>query len=232
MNRVIGLAGRARSGKNTVARFISELTDGPVEEAAFADLIKVSAARTLGIPFHGDDVGVAAVRQWSDDLKLRQKIQIVDDAGQVIHEISGRAFLQRYGTEAHRDLFGEDFWVEAVSLTRPGVAVLVLTDVRFENEAKAIRAAGGEVWRVERPDLPKASDPHPSERPLPGALVDRTLINGDTPAELKEAVKTALSAYGRRKVAALDLIAAREAVEGGTEAMAEYVTSRQNRNEG
>jgi len=30
------------------------------------------------------------------------------------HSITGRQALQRYGTEGHRDVFGEDFWVDAL----------------------------------------------------------------------------------------------------------------------
>lgn len=195
MNRVIGLAGKARSGKNTVAGFIRELTDGPVEEAAFADLIKLSAARALGVKFHGDDVGMPAVRRWSDELKLDHSIRIVDQFGDLQHEITGRSFLQRYGTEAHRDLFGENFWVDAVEFVRPNLAVLVLTDVRFENEAEAIHRVGGEVWQIDRPETDSASrDTHASEQPLPEELTDLTIVNDDDLEGLRAAVALALEA--------------------------------------
>lgn len=199
MNRIIGLAGRARVGKNTVAKFIAELLDGPVEEAAFADLIKVSAARALGINFHGDDIGLSAVKRWADALKTDHSIRIVGENGQQLHEISGRAFLQRYGTEAHRELFGDDFWIDAVEFVRPDITALVLTDVRFENEARAIRQAGGEVWRVERPSIDRAThqDSHASERPLPDDLIDLIVANDDSLEGLRLAVEEALR-YGER----------------------------------
>lgn len=197
MNRVIGLAGRARVGKNTVAGFIAELTDGPVHEAAFADLIKVSAARALGVKFHGDEVGLDAVRRWADALKTDHSIRIVGENGEQLHQITGRSFLQRYGTEAHRELFGDDFWVDAVEFIRPDLAALVLTDVRFENEAEAIHRAGGEVWRVERPSIDRAThqDSHLSEKPLPDELVDLTLVNDDDLEGLRAATALALEAF-------------------------------------
>lgn len=198
MNRVIGLAGRARVGKNTVAKLIADVTDGPVEEAAFADLIKVSAARALGVRFHGDDVGLDAVRRWADNLKLDHSVRVVDGSGNLVHEVTGRSFLQRYGTEAHRDLFGEDFWVEVVKFERPDLALLVLTDVRYENEARAIHAVGGEVWEIQRPDLPPSDDSHPSERPLPDDLVDLTLVNDADMEGLQIAVMLALRVFLRR----------------------------------
>jgi hypothetical protein len=37
----------------------------------------------------------------------------------------------------------------------------VLTDVRYENEAEAVRSHGGQIWRVTRPGT--AADGHSSE---------------------------------------------------------------------
>jgi len=191
MTRVIGLTGRARSGKNTVAAMIADLL--PVErvaEGAFADAVKVSAARALGVPFTGDDVGIAAVRRWADEFKLDHTVQVVRD-GQVLHEITGRSYLQRYGTEAHRELFDPDFWVNVVDLNPDGVDVLVMTDVRFPNEAEVIREQGGEVWQIVGDDS-GATDEHASERPLPPQLIDRELVNRGTLDQLRAQVEVAL----------------------------------------
>ena len=172
--RIIGLNGFARSGKDTVAEFIREIHGGEVEIVAFADMIKLSAARALKACTDPDDVGLNAVRDWADQFKQGYSVRIFDRIGNQVGGMQGREFLQRYGTEAHRELFGDDFWVDQIDWER-NCDVLVFTDVRFENEARAIRERGGEVWRIERP----SSRPglHASERPLDSALLNRTLVN-------------------------------------------------------
>ena len=188
--KIIGLTGFAQSGKDTVAALIAKQVGGTVKTCAFADLIKVSAARTLGVLTHPDDVGMKAVRSWADTFKLGQSVQIVSAKGEVIHSITGRAFLQRYGSEAHRDLFGPDFWVEQIDW-EPECDVLIFTDCRFENEAEAIRDKGGEVWRVNRPSTREGG--HISEKPLPDELVDIEILNAGTLQDLARTVGRAMS---------------------------------------
>ena len=188
--KIIGLSGYAQSGKDTVAALIAEQVGGSVKTVAFADLIKVSAARALGVLRHPDDVGVRAVRRWADDFKLNQRIQVTDAGGRVLHEISGRAFLQRYGSEAHRDLFGADFWIEQIDW-QPDCDVLIFTDCRFENEAEAIRDRGGEVWRINRPSTTEGG--HISEKALPAELVDVEILNAGTLQDLARTVGRAMS---------------------------------------
>ena len=172
--KIIGLNGFARSGKDTVARFIREIHGGEVEIVAFADLIKLSAARALKACTDPDDVGLNAVRRWADEFKQGYSVRIFDRVGHQVGGMMGREFLQRYGTEAHRELFGDDFWVDQIDWNRD-CDVLVFTDVRFANEAKAIRERGGQVWRIERPS--SRAGAHASERPLDPALVDRVIVN-------------------------------------------------------
>lgn len=81
-----------------------------------------------------------------------------------------RPLLQRLGTDAGRKLIHEDVWVEAVmSDLMPGRRY-IFTDVRFPNEARAIEARGGHIWRVERfkadGTLVGPANDHPSETAL------------------------------------------------------------------
>jgi len=188
--RIIGLTGFARSGKDTVAALIAEHYDGSVKTVAFADIIKVSAARSLGVLRHPDDVGPDAVRRWADGFKEGHTVEIKNDQGEVIHSITGRHYLQRYGSEAHRDLFGEDFWIEQIDW-QPDCDLLIFTDCRFVNEAEAIRARGGEVWRVNRPSSRAGN--HVSEIALPSELVDLELVNAGTIQQLATSVGRAVS---------------------------------------
>lgn len=192
-HHIIGLTGPARSGKNTVAEIISQEYGGRVREVAFADLIKVSAARALGIQFSPDQVGSKAVRMWADVFKTHATIQIRDDrTGEIDHEISGRAFLQRYGTEAHRELFDDDFWVKNAELSLPGDELVVVTDVRFDNEAHRIKSMKGFIWKVSRGDVGPVND-HASERPIDASLIDVEIPNNGSYSDLRSWVSHALS---------------------------------------
>lgn len=78
-----------------------------------------------------------------------------------------RAYLQRTGTEAGRKVVRDTLWVDATMARAAAVgAPVILTDVRFPNEAAAVRAAGGYLVRVVRPGLPRPDIEHSSETSL------------------------------------------------------------------
>lgn len=165
---LIGLHGRKQAGKDTVYQRLSYLlrNEARVERASFADLLYESAAALFSVS--RDVLDRAKSDPWS-------RVTMV--AGGNAHEMNVRTFLQRYGTEAHREVFGDDFWVEQVDLEHEG-RIVVVTDVRFANEARAVRKAGGHVVLVVGPDeVQFASDDHASESLLPSSLIDATLHN-------------------------------------------------------
>lgn len=183
---IIGLAGPARSGKDTVADILEEVTEGRVERDAFADRLKLIAALALGAQVHPDEVGTKGLRRWADRLKEDERLAIVGPRATVTAEISGREFLQRLGAEGIRGVLGENVLVDAVPFERD-CDLLILTDVRFENEAEAIRSRGGEVWRIYRPGTGGMT--HVSEQPLPASLIDREIDNSGTIADLYRTVR-------------------------------------------
>ena len=84
-----------------------------------------------------------------------------ENAKQTYTEV--REFLQRLGL-ACRNQFGEDFWVEQAFKDVDPDDNVVFSDVRFENEAQAIRDAGGILIKVIRPGF--NGDDHVSENAL------------------------------------------------------------------
>lgn len=190
---VIGLHGKARSGKDTAYGYIEEwaIAEGQaVRRDAFADRLKFSAARAVG--FRGDRYQCVAMCN-----RLKEpgwEVIVREQDGATEHVISGREFLQFYGTEAHREVFGKDFWIDAVldSYNAHG-ELLVITDVRFPNEAEAVLDEGGEVWHIIRPDADIAEDAHASEQALAPELITHTIQNNQDLAHLKASVYTQLS---------------------------------------
>jgi hypothetical protein len=72
-----------------------------------------------------------------------------------------RRLLQVFGTEVGRDMFGTNFWVD-LTLNSVKEDRVVISDVRFKNEADAIRSIGGQVWRINRNGVGPVTD-HASE---------------------------------------------------------------------
>lgn len=166
MQRLIGLTGRAGAGKDTCYELIDEEFSHAylVQRVGFADLMKESAMAALGLE-----------TDQADWFKLHGSLTIKIE-GITESRLTGRQYLQNYGSEAHRDLFGSTFWVDRVLDTVPE-GITVITDVRFSNEAERIREMGGEVWSVERPRRMSDGSFHVSEQPIDRGLVDRVIHN-------------------------------------------------------
>jgi len=154
---LIGLSGYAQTGKDTAA---THLADYSFTRLAFADPLRAAAL---------------AVNPYIDGYRHRLS-DIVGpngwEAAKRTPEV--RAFLQRFGV-AIRDI-DPDFWVNAtMRRIEPGKRY-VITDVRFPNEAQAIKARGGFVVRVHRPGV-KAVNAHVSETALDDWDFDAHLFN-------------------------------------------------------
>lgn len=110
--------------------------------------------------------------------------------------LTPREACQRIGTEMGRELW-DGTWLrlatERLELLRDQDCPLaVVADVRFDNEARWVRAwpGGGELWRVGRPGagLGGVAGAHASEAGVSDALVDRVLDNGGSLADLRATV--------------------------------------------
>lgn len=190
---IVGLTGLKGSGKDTVGAYL--VKDHQFERLAFADPLKKSVAALLDIPYSQID------RMKNNPhavltLAVKQSVYVsgAPTANMVSEQknITMRQFLQRYGTEAHRELFGTDFWIDLTLPVQgyyPGRAIVV-TDVRFDNEAARVRQLGGVVWAVERDGLP-SGDTHASE--IIDFPIDYVVKNNGTFDELFAGVEEALN---------------------------------------
>lgn len=154
---IVGLSGYARTGKDTVAGILIEHYG--FERRAFADVLRQSIYRLN--PMTGNTVRVA---------------NLVDEYGWEVAKANPevRRLLQVMGTEVGRELFGADVWVKQAMKDLPERTVF--TDLRFPNEATAIRKRGGTVWRVSRPDV-DAINGHESERAMDNYAFDAWVKN-------------------------------------------------------
>ena len=67
-----------------------------------------------------------------------------------------RALMQSYGTEVRRK-DDPDYWTNQWSATLPE-GMVVVDDVRFRNEAEAVKSMGGIIVRLTRPDIRNGGD--------------------------------------------------------------------------
>lgn len=176
---IIGLTGYARSGKDTVAAILNDLAG--YERRAFADpLKKIALACDPLIPTTAADhvrlSHYVAALGW-EDAKANPEV---------------RRFLQALGTEGVRENLGDDAWIRAWELTLTPGRRYAVTDVRFPNEAHAIKATGGVVWRIYRPGV-EPPNKHASELLVDEIPIDETIINDGTLDDLREAVREALA---------------------------------------
>jgi hypothetical protein len=110
---------------------------------------------------------------------------------------SPRRLLQTIGTEWGRETIHPEIWVMATMkrIEDSEATLAVITDVRFDNEAEAIHARGGYVWRVVRPGagLVGSAGSHSSERGIEASLVDDEVLNDGDLSILAGRVDAALS---------------------------------------
>ena len=102
----------------------------------------------------------------------------------------GRRLLQNLGASCRHHL-GDRVWIDATLRDAEGRDI-VITDVRYRNEAELIAAAGGILVRVTRPGVGPAND-HISELELAQWPCDIILMNSASPAELHATLLTELS---------------------------------------
>lgn len=177
---IIGLAGVAGSGKDTVADYL--VRQHGYTKIAFADPLRAMTAALL--PYLGIQ---------GDTTHLLQHDRAFKEADLPLIHRSPRHLLQTLGTEWGRNLVRPDMWLRIaehrVMLTSGPV---VITDVRFANEATLVRRMGGRMWCLSRCGAGIPGN-HSSEMPLPAVMLDRAITNNGTPEQLFEAADAALA---------------------------------------
>ena len=163
---IVGVVGLAGAGKDTFAEVLVE--EYGYKRVSFADKMR-EALLALDPIVHLDYSDVWA----GEPVRLSAAVTMHgwDRAKRDIPEV--RQLLQRMGTEVGRDLFGLDFWVDQALCCVGPADKVVVTDVRFDNEADAIRKRHGLLVRINRPGIEPLPGGHASE-----ALAGRAAFQG------------------------------------------------------
>lgn len=163
---LIGIYGRKRSGKNTLANAIAQQVPG-TSILSFAAPLKELCMKVFGLTEEQVD-GEEKEQGWESPLFLDDWIPFVEQetglklGRQFRTAFSPRQVLQYLGTDYIRDA-QEDFWLRTAEFALDDLGGhAVFSDVRFSNEAEFIRSRGGIVLETVRLGL-EHLDPHPSE---------------------------------------------------------------------
>lgn len=170
--RLIGLTGKAGSGKDTVGHMLWR--SHSMYKVAFAYPLK-EALRAMGFPEPKDRDAKEAV---------------ISGFG-----FSWRELAQTLGTEWGRAR-DPDLWLKlAMQETENILRVretnrVVITDVRFENEAAAVRERGGQIWHItgRQGQMLGGTNAHASEAGVQVAKDDKVIVNSGTLVELADLV--------------------------------------------
>ena len=144
---IIGLTGKKRSGKDTAAQ---ALVARGYTQLSFAGPLKAMIRALLAwadyTPTHID-------RMVDGDLKEHVALE----------DKTARYLMQSLGTEWGREHVSPGIWVNLCIDKALRCQNAVISDVRFSNEAEAIRKAGGKIVRISRPGC-ELNDSHASEQ--------------------------------------------------------------------
>lgn len=144
---IYGITGRAGSGKSTFAKFLaSQVRDSYI------------------VPFAKPVKDFASAMGWNGE-----------------KDEKGRRLLQLIGTECGRECIGEDVWVdhwlrEVERIPIQGLpALIIVDDLRFDNEAACIKALGGTIIKITGRNVKRMA--HASEQGISNDLIDYRVMN-------------------------------------------------------
>jgi len=183
---LIGITGMARSGKDTVGNY---LVQNGFHLYKMAYPLKKCIAQRFGLTFDEVDSG-----DWRDQPSDMFGYNHLQSFTNEIKFFSLRSWMQWLGTEVGRDIFGKDAWIipmiaEWENIKNQNLPGMVITDIRFDNEAKAVIDLGGTIVRVIRPNIIGVED-HASEAGIDDKYITDNIMNdSDIPTLLSNAKK-------------------------------------------
>lgn len=177
---IIGLVGRARSGKDSVANVLCEEYGYQRERFAgpLKDMLR-TLLRAAGCPSH-------CLEYW------------IEGGGKELScpYLMGRTprhAMQTLGDQWGRQLIHADLWAGIGAQRAPDNGLFA--DVRYLNEAAAIRRHGGKIVRITRPCADILPATHTSESELDSISCDYHLANVGTLENLADKVRFMCDAF-------------------------------------
>ena len=188
--RLVGLHGRLQSGKDTFGRALAD--HARVHHISFANALKEACIAIFG----GDRENYFGSDAEKNQIAEFWAVRLGDDWS------TYRKIMQRTGTEVFRENVHWQIWVWAtelriIQLYQDGELkdddVLLWADVRYDNEAYAIRKFGGVVLHVINTNQPQTTAAHSSEAGIDANFVNAVYRFGSAEANREGAKEFILS---------------------------------------
>ena len=209
---IVGFVGFIGSGKDTAADYLVNFHG--FRRDSFANTLKDAVACVFGWDRVLLEGRTKEAREWREQVDpwWAERLSMPN--------LTPRLMLQLWGTEVCRNGFHDDIWIASLeNKMRKTGDNIVISDVRFPNEIKAIHNAGGIVVRIKRGEDPEWYDAavsanagpngnttwsisrsklehlkiHASETAWVGGLIDHTVWNDTTIDELFSQIKNLVS---------------------------------------
>lgn len=186
---LIGISGNIGSGKTTLANEL--ISKYGFREYSFAEPIK-RIGLILGFEYY---------QLYGTQI---QKKEINSFWG-----ISGREFMQKFGTEVCRDVlpeiipnmkFERSMWIKlAKKFVEENGGDVVISDIRFPDEAKFVKDMGGIIIKIIRNPEQKTQNNHQSENQIINIEQDVIIDNNGTLKELSDNILTWMNYYSNNR---------------------------------
>jgi hypothetical protein len=155
MTQVVGILGFKGSGKDTAGEYLVREHGFVVE--SFANPLKDLLAAVFGWDRALLEGNTTDSRTWREtpDTWWEEKLNWSDTPYSYLGRFTPRAAMQVIGTDVLREHFDDSLWIKSLEARLRGKERVVITDCRFPNECKLVRAYDGLLFRVKRGPEPE-----------------------------------------------------------------------------
>lgn len=197
-NRIIGLSSKLGAGKDTVAELIARQTCKDCEKHAFADtlreMVQIITQYKMGLVYQSNDNPFTNIVY---NYTQADKNVFLPEWGMTLGEI-----LQKIGTECLRNNFDQDVWVKSlISKIQHTDNHVIISDVRFKNEADSLKQLDGLIFRIEGDPVGIRANStrdlnHPSEIDMDDyENYDEIIYNNGTISDLRNKLQELINKY-------------------------------------
>ena len=148
MTKIVAFAHRKRVGKDSAAKYLdTHLRCHGIKS------VKLSFAAKLKAVCH-DMFGWAGLQPgifYEDEKNAHLREVVLPEIGKTPRQIwieVGNKMREVYA----------DVWIDNALRGTPSAQVLIITDLRFTNEADKVHALGGKIYKIVRPGVPVSDD--------------------------------------------------------------------------